>query len=77
MCQALEIKKMNQKSVLGTSLAIQGTWVLSLVWEDPTCCRAAGPRCAATIEARAPRAHALQQEDPPLRSLATATKSSS
>ena len=24
-------------------LAIQGTWVQSLVWEDPTCCRAAKP----------------------------------
>ena len=25
---------------LGTHLSVQGTWVLSLVQEDPTCCRA-------------------------------------
>ena len=24
-------------------LPMQGTWVRALVWEDPTCCRAAKP----------------------------------
>ena len=34
MCLTLEITKKNQKPVLGTSLAMQGTWVRSLVRED-------------------------------------------
>ena len=37
---------------------MQGTWVWSLVQEDPTCHRA-------TTEAHAPRACAPQQEKPP------------
>ena len=54
-------------------LPIQGTWVWFLVQEDPTGCRAAS-LCTTTIEpmsckylARAPRAHASQQEKPPHR----------
>ena len=49
-------------------LPMQGTRVQSLVWEDPTCLGASAPQLlrphAATTEARAPRARALQQEKP-------------
>ena len=30
---------------LGKPSPVQGTWVQSLVWEDPTCCRATKPKC--------------------------------
>ena len=57
-------------------LPMQGTQVWSLVWEDPTCCRAPKPMChnywACALEpvchnywACAPRAPAPQQEKPP------------
>ena len=74
------------KKILGTSLVaqwlrihlpMQGTWVRSLVREDPTCrgatkpvrhnywaCALECPR-ATTAEARAPTARAPQQEKPP------------
>ena len=59
-------------------LSMQGTWVRSLAWEDPTCHGATKPAShnywarvphllsprATTAEARTPRAHALQQEKP-------------
>ena len=44
--------KGNMKNIIGTSLVVQrlgvclpmqGTWVLSLVQEDPTCCGATKP----------------------------------
>ena len=41
-------------------LTMQGTWVQSLVREDPACLRA-------TKETRTPRAHAAQQKKPPQR----------
>ena len=59
---------------------MQGTWVQTLVWEDPTCHQTTKPRqcqtcarkhvsqllspCAATPEAHAPQAGAVQQEKP-------------
>ena len=49
-------------------LPIQGIWVHSLVWKDPTATRQLSPRAtllssrAATTEAQAPRAHPLQRE---------------
>ena len=50
---------------------MQGTWVWSLVREDPTCHGATKPvrhnhwaRHAATTEAHTPRARAPQQEKP-------------
>ena len=42
---------------------MQGTRVLSLVWEDPTYHVQLSP-FATTTEARTPRAHAPQQEKP-------------
>ena len=40
-------KKKNRASLvvqwLRVCLPVQGTWVRALVWEDPTCCGAAGP----------------------------------
>ena len=68
---------------------MQGTQVQALVQEDPTCRGATKPvrhnywacepqllnPCAATTEARTPRASALQQEKPPMRSPRTATMS--
>ena len=52
----------------GIRLPMQGTRVRSLVQEDPTCHGATKPQLlsphAATTEARAPRARALQQEKP-------------
>ena len=83
-----------QEIIMGTSLLaqwlriclpMQGTWVQSLVQEDPTCCRATKPvlhnywGCALepashNYRARMPRAHALQQEKP--ESTCTTTKSS-
>ena len=57
---------------LGVRLPTQGTQVRALVWEDPTCRRAAKPRApqllrlhATTTEALVPRVHAPQQEKPP------------
>ena len=32
-------------------LPMQETWVRSLIWEDPTCCRAIKPDCSTTVEA--------------------------
>ena len=60
------------KAIVGTSLVaqwlrirlpIQGTWVRSLVREDPTCHGATETVCT-TTEACAPRACAAQQEKP-------------
>ena len=71
--QKIKLKKKSDTSHLGTSLVlqwlriclpIQGTWVQSLVWENPTCTEQLSP-CTTTTEARMPRAHALQQEKPP------------
>ena len=49
-----------------THLSMQGTWVRSLVWDNPTCLGAYAPQLlsqgAATTEASVPRACALQQE---------------
>ena len=51
-------------------LPMQGIWVQSLVWKDPTAMRQLSPRAtvpssrAATTEAQAPRAHALQPWKP-------------
>ena len=39
-------------------------WVPSLVWEDPTGRRATNPVSTTAAEARAPRARALQPEEP-------------
>ena len=62
---------------------MQGTWVRSLVREDPTCCGATKPVCprarvpqllsphAATTEASMPTAHAPQQEKPPQQEVLT------
>ena len=44
-------------------LPMQGTWVWSLVWEDPSCLRATKP-CTTATEACLPRTQALQQEKP-------------
>ena len=60
----------------GGFLPMQETQVRSLIWEDPTCHGPTKPvhhnfwACAletraATTKARAPRARALQQEQPP------------
>ena len=49
-----ETSGQSEKSDIGTSLVaqslrirlpMQGTWVWSLVWEDPTCCGATKPMC--------------------------------
>ena len=47
---------------------MQGTRVQSLVWEDPTCCRAIKP-CAPATEAWAPEACGPQEEPPPREAL--------
>ena len=68
-------KRLHQTSAvlqwIGICLPVQGSWVQSLVGEDPTCLRvskACAPQllspCAATTEARVPTACALQQENP-------------
>ena len=57
-------------------LPVQETWVQSLVWEDPTCCRATKPVSTTfepvlqgpwvtTTESSHPRAHDPQEERPP------------
>ena len=46
-------------------LPIQGTWVWSLVREDPTCCRATKPMCPQLLRPTHPKACAPQQEKPP------------
>ena len=43
--------------------AMRGTWVRSLIQEDPTCCRGTKLVCR-TTETRACRARALQREKP-------------
>ena len=57
---------------LGVQLPIQGAWVPSLVWEDPTCCRTAKPVSPSCwVWALEPLCrnywsrHALEQEKPP------------
>ena len=45
-------------------LPMQVTQVPSLIWENPTCCRATNP-CVTTAEAHVLTAHAPQQEKPP------------
>ena len=58
-------------------LLMQGTWVWSLAWEDPTCRGVARSKChnywdgvlelqAAATEAHLPSTGALHQEKPPL-----------
>ena len=86
ICLLYEVKfshlKISRTSLVAQWLRIclpmQGTRVLSLVWEYPTCHGATKPMChnywacvpqllsphATTTEARAPRAHAPQQEKP-------------
>ena len=50
---------------------MQGAWVQALIWEDPTCLRAAAAESAlwnlraTTTETRVPRAHAPRQEKQP------------
>ena len=46
-------------------LPVQGTQVQSLLWEDPTSLMATNRGCAATIETRAARVPAPQQEKKP------------
>lgn len=48
---------------LGTSLPVQGTWVLSLVQEDSMWCRAEA-HAPQLLEPAHPRVYALQQEKP-------------
>ena len=57
---------------LPTQGTMQGTQVWSLVWKDPTSCRAAKPLCHSywarapwILEPTCPRACGLQQEKPP------------
>ena len=52
-------------------LAMQGTWVQFLLWEDPTCCRTAKPtsqnywaHVPHPLKPAHPRASALKQEKP-------------
>ena len=42
---------------------MQGTWVRALVWEDPTCCRAAKPLQSQLLSLRS-RAHEPQLLSP-------------
>ena len=52
---------------------MQGTWVLFLIQEDPTCCRATKQTPVPWPWSPCPRAHTLQQEKPWVRSLCTTT----
>ena len=48
-------------------LPVQGTWVWSLVWEDPTCYGATKPMCHDYLaRARAPQWEKPTREQPPL-----------
>ena len=62
---------------IGTHLPVQETWVLSLVWEDPTCHGAADPMCHTQLLKPAPQSLCFAtREAASVRSLCTATKNS-
>ena len=46
-------------------LPVERTWIASLVWEDSTCRRAAKAHVPRLLRPTCPRAHTLQQENPP------------
>ena len=52
---------------IGTHLPVQETWVLSLVWEDPTCHGAADPMCHTQLLKPAPLEPVLRNKGSCLR----------